>query len=149
MGLKVVEGRDFSVDRSGDSEAAIINQTLAEGLGLNDPVGKRIKNGRVTYTVIGMVENFNFESLKQEIAGLCLVLGKSPDIVSVKVNTSDMSGAIHSICPSVILFWMRALRKCMLMFNAWGLFLHHLPCWQLSWLVWDCWLFFLYGCAAH
>jgi putative ABC transport system permease protein len=35
--------------------------------------------------------------MKQEIGGLCLVLGNSPNIVSVKLNTSDMSRTIHSI----------------------------------------------------
>jgi putative ABC transport system permease protein len=35
--------------------------------------------------------------LKQEIRGMCFVLGNSPNIVSVKINTSDMSRTIHSI----------------------------------------------------
>ena len=97
MGINIVKGRNFSIDMPTDSKAAIINQTLANQLGITDPIGKRIMNGNQTFTVIGIVEDFNFESMKQEIGGLCLVLGNSPNIVSVKVNTSNMSGAIHSI----------------------------------------------------
>ena len=97
MGMNIVLGRNFSIDMATDSKAAIINQKLAKELGLTDPVGKRIMNGTQIFTVIGVVEDFNYESLKQEIRGMCFVLGDSPNIISVKVNTSDMSRTIHSI----------------------------------------------------
>ena len=98
MGMNISEGRNFFKDMPTDSKAAIINQTLAKELSLGDhPIGKWIQNQWHAFEVIGIVEDFNFESLKQEIGGLCFVLGNSPNIVSVKVNTSDMSQTIHSI----------------------------------------------------
>jgi putative ABC transport system permease protein len=97
MGMNIVKGRNFSIDMLTDSKAVIINQTMVKKLGLADPIDKRITNGYGTWSVIGIVEDFNYESLKQEIGGLCLALGNSPNIVSVKVNTSDMSRTIHSI----------------------------------------------------
>jgi len=97
MGINIVSGRNFSLNMPTDSQAAIINQTLAKELGLVDPIGKRIRNGNQTFTVIGVVGDFNFESLRQKISGLCLVLGNSPNIVSVKVHSSDMSRTIRSI----------------------------------------------------
>jgi putative ABC transport system permease protein len=98
MGMNLVKGRNFSADMPTDySNAIIINQTLAKEFGFADPIGKRIQHPWHAFEVIGIVEDFNFESLKQEIGGLCLVLGNSPNIVSVKVNTSDMSRTIHSI----------------------------------------------------
>ena len=95
--MKIVKGRNFSIDMATDSKAAVINQTLAKQLGLTDPIGKKIMNGNEIFTVIGIVEDFNFESLKREIHGMCMVLGNSPNIISVKVNTSDMSSTIHSV----------------------------------------------------
>jgi putative ABC transport system permease protein len=80
-----------------DSAAAIINQTLASELGMVDPLGKRIQNQWHAFEVIGIVEDFHYESLKKDIGGLCLVLGNSPNIASVKVNTSNMSGLIQSV----------------------------------------------------
>jgi putative ABC transport system permease protein len=98
MGMKIIKGRDFSVDMQTDySNAIIINQTLARELGLADPIGKRIQHQWHAFEVIGVVEDFNFESLKGKIGGLSLILGNSPNIVSVKVNTSDMFSTIHSI----------------------------------------------------
>ncbi len=97
LGIKMVAGRNFSPDMPTDSQAVIINQTLAKKLNLKDPIGKRVANGGTSFPVIGVVEDFNFESLRDPIGGLALHLGNSPSIVSVKVNTADMSNTIASI----------------------------------------------------
>jgi len=70
---------------------------MARELSLHDPIGKRITVGGNVWTVIGVVEDFHFESLKEDIRGLCLVIGNSPSIVSVKVKTSDMSRLVKSV----------------------------------------------------
>jgi len=98
MGMNIVKGRDFSADMPTDSKAAIINQTMEKELGLIDPIGKRITNGGGNVmSVVGVVEDFHFESFKENIRGVCLALGNSPNIVSVKLSTSDMSKALKSI----------------------------------------------------
>lgn len=94
--MKIVAGRNFSPDMPSDSQAVIINQTLAGRLNLKDPIGKRITNGGV-FNIIGVVEDFNFNSMRDNIDGLCLHLGNSPSIVSVKINTADMGGLISSV----------------------------------------------------
>ena len=96
MGMKIVDGRNFSPDMLTDSSAIIINQKMAKELGLKDPVGKPIQNWQ-TYNVIGVVEDFHFESLRDKIAPLAFVLGDQASIVSVKVNTKEMATVIQSI----------------------------------------------------
>lgn len=97
LGMKVVEGRNFSPEMPTDSQAVIINQTLAKKLHFDNPIGKRITNGYQNYQVIGVVEDFNFESMRENIAGICLVLGNSNSITSVKINTKNTSKAIQDI----------------------------------------------------
>lgn len=97
MGIKLLAGRNFSFKMASDSHAVIINQTLATSLNLKDPIGQRITNGGTVYEVVGMVEDFNFESMRSEIEGLCMQLGNSPSIVSVKVNTTDMRNMVASV----------------------------------------------------
>ncbi|MBN1996636.1 ABC transporter permease [candidate division KSB1 bacterium] len=97
MGMNIFEGRNFSKEMPTDSKAAVINRTLATELGLTNPVGKRIQNQWHVFEVIGIVEDFHYESLKKDIGGVCLVLGNSPNIASVKVNTTNMSGLISSV----------------------------------------------------
>ena len=96
LGIKLLEGRNFSEDMVSDTSAVIINQSLAKELGLKDPIGKRIMNWKV-YNVIGVVENFHDGSLNEEIAPLAMMAGISPSIVSVKVNAVNMQEAIGSI----------------------------------------------------
>ncbi len=96
MGMKLVEGRSFSPEMLTDSSAIIINQKMVKELGLKDPIGKRIQNWQV-YTIVGVVEDFHFESLRDKIEPLAFVLGDQASIVSVKVNSKEMASVIQSI----------------------------------------------------
>jgi putative ABC transport system permease protein len=97
MGIKLVEGRNFSDNYSSDKQSVIINQTMAKELGLTEPIGKEITNHNKLLTIIGVVEDFHFESFRENIGGLCLTLGNSPEIIAVRINGGEMSGAINSI----------------------------------------------------
>lgn len=99
MGIKLVEGRNFSYQMAADTQWAgsvIINQTLAKKLGLKNPIGKRISNGS-TFTIIGVVQDFNFESMHQQVGPLLLHMGISPSIVAVKVNGKDIQNTLNQI----------------------------------------------------
>jgi putative ABC transport system permease protein len=97
LGMKIVDGRDFSLSMPTDSQAVIINQTMVKVLGLQNPIGKEIVNNGASLTIIGVVEDFNFESMREKIEGVCLFLGSSPNIISVKIGTSNVAGAIQSV----------------------------------------------------
>ena len=97
MGMKIVKGRDFSLEMPTDSQGVIINEQMALELGLQDPIGKRITNSGEVWPVIGVVEDFHFESLKSKISPLMLGIGASTSTVSVKVNTENMAATMASI----------------------------------------------------
>ncbi|MDN5201000.1 ABC transporter permease [Fulvivirgaceae bacterium BMA10] len=96
LGMKLLDGRGFSKDMASDSSSIIINQTMARELGLENPVGQRIMNWR-TWTVIGVVEDFHFESLKGDIGSLAFALGDFGSIMTVKVQTENMPDILRSI----------------------------------------------------
>ncbi len=103
MGMKMIRGRNFSKEFGGDSSAVIINESTAKLLGYEDPVGKKIYNGstdptqRTAFTIIGVVRNFNYESLKSSIQPLSFFLKKSRGLASFKVNTKNMAGLLKSV----------------------------------------------------
>ncbi len=97
LGIKLREGRNFKKDLATDSEAAVINHTLAKTLQLDNPVGAYITNGGRQMRVIGVVEDFNFESMKDEVGGLCMVLGNSPTMMAVKIGGADLQETIAAI----------------------------------------------------
>jgi putative ABC transport system permease protein len=98
LGIKLVEGRNFSYDRADDTAGrnVIINQTLAKKLNLKKAIGARITNGYV-YTVVGVVQDFNFESMRDHVGPLMLHFGISPSIISVKVRGADMKNTLAAI----------------------------------------------------
>jgi len=96
LGIKLVEGRNFNRDLASDSSAIIINQKMAKELGGN-MLGKRIDNYAGLWTVIGIVEDFHYESLREDIRPLGLVLGLEASVLAVKLSAGDMSERIQSI----------------------------------------------------
>lgn len=96
LGIKLVEGRDFDRNLASDSNAIIINQKMAKELGGN-MLGKRITNYAGLWTVIGVVEDFHYESLREDIGPLGLVLGTETSVLAVKLKADGMHDNIESI----------------------------------------------------
>ncbi len=102
LGMQIVKGRNFSKDFPTDSSAVIINETTAKILGYADPIGKNLyeseDNGATSaHTIIGVVKNFNFESLHQVIGPLCFHLGGGGGFGVFKVNTANIQHLITQI----------------------------------------------------
>ena len=104
MGMQIAKGRNFSKDFGSDSSAVIINEATAKNLGWDDPIGKKIystyyspNNDRIGYTIIGVVKNFNFESLKQNVGLLGFFLKSSTGLVSFKVNASNIPDVLKQV----------------------------------------------------
>ena len=100
LGMKIVEGRDFSREYSTDTTAAIINQRAVQHFGFDSPLGKKLSCPTSTqkvqeiYTVIGVVEDFHFDSLRNKIDPLVLYLGPSNGLISFRVQTKNIAGTI-------------------------------------------------------
>jgi putative ABC transport system permease protein len=95
IGMEIIKGRNFSRDYPSDSTAVIINETTAKFLGYEDPIGKRIYtagsgNKTISYTIVGEVKNFNFETLRQNIGPLSFFLTTDGDLASFKVSTPNI-----------------------------------------------------------
>jgi putative ABC transport system permease protein len=99
MGMHLVTGRNFSKEMPSDSQATIINQAMAAKLfpGEKEIVGQRITNGGAVYEVVGIVQDFNYETMRRDIRPLCMVLGNSPTIVTLKLNTGDMKQTLAAV----------------------------------------------------
>ena len=96
--MKLVEGRNFSYEMSDDTagKTLIINQTMAKKLNLKHPIGAKISQGN-TFTVIGVVEDFNFQSMHDPIGPVALHFGISPSMISVKISGTDVKNTLQSI----------------------------------------------------
>lgn len=101
MGMQMRDGRFFSREFIADSGAIVINETAARLLGYDNAIGKTLyysdgQSSSKAFQVIGVVKNFNFESLRQNVGPLCFLLEKSIGAVSFRVNTKDVAGIISA-----------------------------------------------------
>jgi putative ABC transport system permease protein len=102
LGMETVKGRDFSKAFGTDSSGLIINESAARIMGNDNPVGKKIYqpdgNGAITtYTIIGVVRNFHFASLRENIGPLCFRLGNSTGLSSFKVSTNNIQQLVKQV----------------------------------------------------
>ncbi|QCW98818.1 FtsX-like permease family protein [Aggregatimonas sangjinii] len=98
LGIQVKEGRDFSKEFASDSiNSIIINKKMAQELALTNPIGKEIDNNGQVWTIIGVIEDFHFKSLKEDISSLSLVIGDNNGAIAVKLKKGNMNEALASI----------------------------------------------------
>jgi len=103
MGIKIVEGRDFSREFSTDSTGVIFNQAAVELFGFDEPLGKIISRpynnaGDFTnHTIIGVVNNFHFQSFRNSIAPLAIFFGNNNNIISFRINTAHAGSVISKL----------------------------------------------------
>lgn len=98
FGIKLNKGRAFSKDFAYDSiNSIVINTKMAAELGLKDPIGKKIDNNGQVFEIIGVIEDFHFKSLKEDISALSMVIGKDNGAVSVKLETGNPTDALAAI----------------------------------------------------
>ncbi|MDO5970848.1 ABC transporter permease [Flavivirga aquimarina] len=101
MGMKLIEGRNFSNNFGADSLNIIVNETTINKLGYgSNPIGKTmiigVNDDLKTFKIIGVVKDFHFRSLHQKIEPL-IMLNKSSSGLIVRAKGADMSGLITSI----------------------------------------------------
>lgn len=65
LGIKIIEGRHFF--KGTISNEVIINESAVKKMEMEDPLGKTIWLGDIRYTITGIVKDFHFHKLKEEI----------------------------------------------------------------------------------
>ena len=86
MRVDILKGRNFSRDQGTDENRAIIvNQALVDEFGWKKPIGRQLPGSEFgPHEIIGVIENFHFESLHTEVKPLVLTL--NPEPISAGIN---------------------------------------------------------------
>lgn len=104
LNMELIAGRNFDNQFGTDSSAVIINEAALPVLGVNakEALGLRISQDIESeapeyYTVVGVVKNFHYESLREDIGALCLLMGRSTGNMAVRLKPGGFSKTIASI----------------------------------------------------
>ena len=106
--IKLLSGRNFSKEiQSDEASAFILNRAAAEKFGWNDPINKDFQltiytGGRVERfgKVIGLVDDFHFESLYKEIEPLVIYINKHQyytEYLNVRLEPGNLVGQIERL----------------------------------------------------
>jgi putative ABC transport system permease protein len=106
MGLKISAGRDFSKDFPTDSVGYIINETAVKRIGYKDPIGQPISFGGHEGKVIGVLKDFHFSSLHDQIEPLILRGGEHADFGNILIRmqagkTPEALAGIERLCKKI------------------------------------------------
>lgn len=103
LGLKVIAGRDLSPEYGTDSaRAAMINRTAATLLGYTpeESIGKWLKNtvrDTIRRTIVGVVEDFHFLSLKEKMDALVIAPNIDRRVVLVRLKGGNIREGLETV----------------------------------------------------
>lgn len=108
LGMKLKEGRWFA-EETNDSLHLILNEAAVKVMGIENPVGRNLMEVRqgpdgnifLPIKIIGIVEDFNFMSLREEITPLVLQsnesYGGANQYIAVRLKSGQIQQGIKSI----------------------------------------------------
>ena len=98
MEFEILEGRAFSPEFGDEKDKIILNKAAAEIIGYADPVGKTVNLWGKDMEIIAVLQDFNFESLKEEVKPAFLKYDPSfAQKMVVRVEAENIAGTIAEI----------------------------------------------------
>lgn len=99
IGVKLLEGRDFSRDFKSDTTAVLINKAAVEFMGMKDPIGQKLTYNNAELEIIGVMEDVVMRSPYEPVDPLTMIFspGWSSSITIRLAKTPDLTGAIAKV----------------------------------------------------
>ena len=104
MKFNLAQGRYFSRDFPSDSSAIVLNEAAVREFGWSDPLHEEVlyngdNNVPRRYKVIGVLRDFNFESLREKVRPISVMLSKNARVLAVRYNGSsrDVVSGLESL----------------------------------------------------
>lgn len=104
VNIELITGRLFSGEFN-ESKNVLINETMLLELGWDDPIGRKLTENfgnEQTYEIIGVVKDYHFQSLHQEVGPLVIENGLTspwyfPTALAVRVNSTNMVQVLQNV----------------------------------------------------
>ena len=98
MKIDLLAGREFYDSQAADSNSMVINWAAAEAMNLENPIGAQIHALEADYTIVGLTDNFNYQSVHHAIEPLLML--KQTDFyrqLIVRIQSDDIPGTVAGI----------------------------------------------------
>lgn len=100
-GMQLLQGRSFEASHPSDSTAVILNETALKTIGYTDPIGKTIKSGKKTLTIIGIIKDMVLYNPYQTAYPLAIIFERDqPNNMLLRLRKgADLSKTLNIITP--------------------------------------------------
>ncbi|MCF0073907.1 ABC transporter permease [Dyadobacter sp. CY261] len=98
LNIRTVAGRSFSKDFGSDTASVVLNETAVRQMGIKAPIGKEIMIGGRARRIVGVVQDFHFNSLHEAIKPFIFVF--SPEetmLATVKIQPGQQPATLARI----------------------------------------------------
>lgn len=108
LGMELIDGRWYS-DETNDSLSIMVNEATVKVMGLDNPIGRKLTqiqqrdegNVTVTFTITGIIKDFNFISLRDNVTPLVIQSNESygggTGYIAIRVKPGQVPSAIKTI----------------------------------------------------
>ncbi|WP_419800874.1 ABC transporter permease [Mucilaginibacter sp.] len=101
LGIKLLQGRDFSRDFATDTNAVVINEQMAKQIGVKNPIGTYlpVHDNQAPIQIIGVMHDYNFHSLHEKVEALSLSLEQKNHLeyVFVRVKPASLNASFNRL----------------------------------------------------
>ncbi|MBO3698182.1 ABC transporter permease [Roseivirga sp. E12] len=96
LGVELKSGRLLSTDFPSDKKAIVINETAAEVLGFDNPIGEKLYVGPA-YTIVGIIKDFHFQGMHEKIQPFFFRLDSGSRNIMVKLSGDNQAKTLKKI----------------------------------------------------
>jgi len=109
LGIPVVAGRKYGKEDKVDHDhrTIMLNESAAQALGLDDPVGKELERGEHGVPIQGIIKDFHFRSLHNDIAPFAFFHIDNDQSIAACVAVRIRPGTLTSVRPRIEEVWKR------------------------------------------
>ncbi|MFC1724477.1 ABC transporter permease [candidate division KSB1 bacterium] len=102
FGIEMEDGvfflKEHVTSANGGQDKIVINETFADIIGEGSPVGKSLVNGNQSYTIIGIVKDFNYQPLFRQIEPMAIFYFPSiSNFIYMKINSQNIASTVENI----------------------------------------------------
>ncbi len=94
MGIELIAGRTYDIDRAGESNKIIFNESAIEVMGIEDPIGKTIQLWGKDREIIGVVKDFHTDSFYNNIMPTFILSNEGLSKTLVKLRADAIEGTM-------------------------------------------------------
>jgi putative ABC transport system permease protein len=97
LSIEIKEGRTFSNKYAGEESKLVVNEAAVRMMGIQDPLGRIVRDGQREKQIIGVVKDFQYGSLHHQISPVFFRYSSRGSDVMLKIQSGSEKNTIEQL----------------------------------------------------